>query len=402
MKRYLLLISLAILTGGCLFARPRPTTQPVVAATETSPVATETFTAIPPSETPNPPTATPTTELTQTPAAYGPTDFPAHVDPLTGKEISDPQLLERRPVAVKVQMFPRGQRPPWGVSLADIVYDYYQNFGLTRFHAIFYSQDAQMVGPVRSARLLDIDLVAMYKSIFAFGSAERRTYSRLFGQDFAPRLVVEGNGTCPPLCRMDPNGYNYLVANTKDLSAYVATKGVDNARQKLDGMRFEAAPPTGGQAGQQIYIRYSISAYARWDYDAASGRYLRWQDVQEAADQQGEAYEPLVDRLNNQQITADNVVILIVPHQYAFNSRPGPNEVIDIGLTGSGPAYAFRDGQMFEATWNRPTKDSVLYLTLSDGSLYAFKPGNTWYQVVGKTSKISVEAGVWRFQHLIP
>ena len=74
-----------------------------------------------------------------------------------------------------------------------IIFDYYQNFGLTRFHAIFYGSNAEQVGPVRSARLLDIDLVRMYQSVFAFGSAEQRTYSRLFNSDFAPRLVVEGN-----------------------------------------------------------------------------------------------------------------------------------------------------------------------------------------------------------------
>ena len=225
-------------------------------------------------------------------------------------------------MAVKIQMFPRGQRPPWGVSMADIVFDYYQNFGLTRFHAIFLSQNAETVGPVRSARLLDIDLVNMYRSIFAFGNAEQRTYSRLFNQAFYTRLIVEGNANCPPMCRLEPNTNNYLVANTAALGERAVKQGVDNVRQNLDGMRFDAAVPANGQPGLQVFTRHSISAYNHWDYDPASGRYLRFQDTQEANDQASEGYEPLVDRLTNQQIATENVVLIVVGHRYAFGTRP--------------------------------------------------------------------------------
>ncbi len=225
-------------------------------------------------------------------AAYGPQNFPANIDPLTGKTVGDPSLLERRPLAVKIQLFPRSGRPPWGVASADVVYDYYQNFGLTRLHAIFLSHNAETVGPIRSARLLDQSLVSMYQSIFAFGSAEQRTYSRLFGADYANRLVVEGNTNCPPLCREDPNGSNYLVTNTDQLSAYASSKGVDNVRQNLDGMYFNSSTPAGGQPIKQIFVRFSISAYTFWDFNPDTGRYLRYQDTQEANNSQTENYAP--------------------------------------------------------------------------------------------------------------
>jgi hypothetical protein len=401
-KRFFLLLTLVLLAIACSFspgATPTPTSPPTDAPL---PAATATFTEVPPTATPPPPTET-APAPTPTPGVYGPTGFPADINPLTGMIVDDPALLERRPVAVKVQMFPRGQRPPWGVSQADIVFDYYQNFGLTRFHAIFYGQDAEVVGPIRSARLLDIDLVNMYQSIFAFGSAEQRTYSRLFNKDFAPRLVVEGNTNCPPMCRIDPNGYNYLVANTAGLSAYVSQQGVDNTRQNLDGMLFDPVIPAGGQPGQQATVRFSISSYNNWSYDVNSGRYLRFQDIQEAPDQASEAFEPLLDRANGQQVAADNVVVLVAPHQYALNSKPGPNEIIDILLTGSGPAYAFRDGQVYALTWNRPAEKAVLTLTYPDGTPYALRPGNTWFQVIGRSSQITQPGEqIWRFQHLIP
>jgi hypothetical protein len=402
-KTFSIVVLLILLAMACNFS-PAPTSAPAPPSTPVSePEPAATVTEAP--ATPTNPVLTETTvaEPSPEPVAYGPTGFPADVSPLTGLKASDPALLERRPVAVKVQMFPRGQRPPWGISQADIVFDYYQNFGLSRFHAIFYSKNAEIVGPIRSARLLDIDLVNMYKSVFAFGSAEQRTYSRLFNKDFAPRLVVEGNTNCPPMCREDPNGYNYLVTNTAELSTYVASQGVDNTRQNLDGMLFNPAIPAAGQPGQQATVRFSISSYNNWSYDAASGRYMRFQDVQEAPDQASEGFEPLLDRANGQQVAADNVVILVAPHQYAFNTKPGPNEVIQILLSGSGSAYAFRDGQVFNLLWNRPAEDSIITLTYPDGTPYAQKPGTTWYQVIGRSSEISQpDTQSWRFNHLIP
>jgi hypothetical protein len=367
---------------------PAASEQPAVASA--SPAAT-----LEPAATENP--------VASVEAAYGPQNFPANIGPLTGKTAGDPALLERRPLAVKIQLFPRGGRPPWGVASADVVYDYYQNFGLTRLHAIFLSHNAETVGPIRSARLLDQSLVSMYQSIFAFGSAEQRTYSRLFGADYANRLVVEGNANCPPLCREDPNGANYLVTNTDQLSAYASSKGVDNVRQNLDGMYFNANTPAGGQPNKQIFVRFSISAYNFWDFNPDTGRYLRFQDTQEANDSQTENYAPLPDRLTGEQLAADNVVVVYAPHQYAFNTKPGPSEVVDILLTGSGPAYAFRDGQVFPVTWNRPNKDSVLFLTLADGSPYALKPGNTWVEVIGQSSRLETPSpDIWRFLHYIP
>ena len=366
-KNTLFILVMLVVLGACGLNPPQPeqpsieTTQAVMVAPPTlAPRATSASGNTAPTPAAAQPAATTDPSAPAAMASYGPSDFPQNVNPLTGKEISDPQLLERRPVAVKVQMFHRGQRPPWGVSMADIVYDYYNNFGLTRFHAIFLGQNVEQVGPVRSARLLDIDLVSMYRSVFAFANAEQRTYSKLFNQSFYKQLIVEGNGHCPPMCRIEPETNNFLVANTAGLGHRAAEQGTDNVRQNLDGMRFNSTAPTGGQAGTQITTRHSISAYSRWDFDPANGRYLRFQDTQEANDPANETFEPLIDRLNNQQIATDNVVVIVAPHKYAFGTKSGPNEVIQIELQGTGPAYAFRDGQVFQLNWNRTGEDLIL------------------------------------------
>lgn len=301
-------------------------------------------------------------------------------------------------MAVKIQIFPRGQRPVMGVSFADIVYDYYQNNGMTRFHAIFYSLNAEEVGPIRSARLLDAELMQMYKTGLAFGGADARILKRFTEKGLTEFLIREAPGNCPPMCRIDPNGYNFLVTNTMELTNYVVAKGIDNSRQAINGMLFDPNTPPGGLPGTQIYVRYSISSYNRWDYDPATGSYLRFQDTQESSSNgENEAYAPMIDKLTGAQLTAKNVVILSAKHDFAYRSRTGTSEIIEIDLNGTGQAYAMRDGQVYEVTWNRPTDDSVLYLTFPDGSLYPFKPGNTWFQVVGETTQTTNPfENIWR------
>jgi hypothetical protein len=334
----------------------------------------------------------------------GPENFPENISPLTGLAAENPELLKRRPLSVKVQLFPRNQRPVFGVSNADLVFDYYQNNGMTRFHAIFYSQDAERVSPIRSARLFDQHLVRMYKSILAFGGADRRILRVFYNSNFADRLVLEGAQNCPPMCRVDPNGFNFLTTNTAELTQYALQKGIDNSPQNLSGMFFQELAPDGGQVANQLFVRFSISAYVRWDYEPGSGRYIRFQDTAETANADGEVYAPMFDGLTNQQIAADNVVVIYLAHMYAFQTRPGSaNEIIDILMSGSALAYALRDGQIYEVRWNRPENSSVLYLTYPDGRLFPFKPGNTWFEVIGQSSTLEPkDDGIWRFQFKIP
>ena len=402
-KIFVGLILLILLTNACAVRAPAavpttavpPTSSPVPTSTHTNtPTPTKTSTPLPP---------TPTSTLIPTPTSYavGPDNFPTNVDPLTGMAVSDAGLLERRPMAVKVQLYPRGQRPVWGVSQADIVYDYYQNDGLTRLNAIFYGKDASEIGPVRSARLFDENIIRVYKAIFAFGGAADYVLRRFYSSDYADHLVTEGANRCPPMCRKDPNGYNFLFTSSPDLTVYGKEKGLQDGRQDLDGMSFDSLVPAGGQLGEQIFTRYSISSYNRWDYNPTSGKYLRFQDTREDNSGQGEGYDPMIDGGTDQQIAADNVVVLYLPHQSA--NITGNKKAIDILFSGSGEAYAFRDGQAFPVIWNRPTRDSVPFLTFEDGTPYPYKPGTTWYQVIGISSTLAnPETGIWRFNSRLP
>ena len=350
-------------------------------------------------------TMTPTPGITASPTAgypadgYGPSNFPVDIDPLTGLKVDNPSILDRRPLIVKVANLPRDYRPQWGLSKADQVFEYYIEEGTTRFAAVFLGQDASMVAPIRSGRFFDNHLIAMYKANFAFGSADYRVRNLLYNEPYADRLVVESY--CPPMCRYEPDKLNYLMTNTADLTTYINNRQVagGNKRQNLDGFSFNYRIPVEGQPANRVFVRYSAAIYNRWDYEAESGKYFRFSDVENDFENgKNEKYQQLTDRLTGEPISADNVVVVVVPHEYILRSP----EIVDIIVSGPGKAYLFRDGKMFELQWYRNAKDQVFVLVGKDGQTFPLKPGNTWFEVVGTSTRMENTGDDWRFTFKIP
>jgi hypothetical protein len=237
----------------------------------------------------------------------------------------------------------------------------------------------------------------MYRGLFVFGSGDERVRERLYNSNFAERLIVEWQVECPALCRPDPVT-NYLYANTATLHEYVREQGISDERQNLDGMRFHSQVPDGGQPAERVYAWYSAVIYNRWDYDPPSGRYYRYVDVENALDGQPEVYTPLRDAFGDIPISADNVVILLMPHTF-YSESP---EIVEMGFYESGPAYAFRNGQGYQLEWVRANEEGLYALYTNDGDVYSFKPGTTWFEIMGSSTPINQDEATWRFEMRFP
>jgi hypothetical protein len=168
----------------------------------------------------------------------------------------------------------------------------------------------------------------------------------------------------------------------------------------LNNLRFEKAIPYAGNTGIRLAVRYSLISYNLWEYDPSSGSYLRFQDNEDR--QVGEeSYQPLMDSLSGSQIAADNVIVLLVPHEYFIKTNT--TEMVKMNFIGQGSAYAFRDGQAQPILWQRPSADKLLFLKYENGNPYPLKPGNSWFEVIGQSSPHDGQAsGIWDFQFQIP
>jgi hypothetical protein len=306
------------------------------------------------------------------------------MNPLTGEMVPNGDRLDRRPILIKVTLYPRNNRPQWGLSRADIVYEHYTEGGLSRFSALFYGEEAEQVGPIRSARFIDVQLVRMYGALFAYGSADYRVLEQIDASEFAERAIREFPAGCPPLCRIDPARTNHLVTDTRALMDFYIGQAIDVQAPNLEGMQFDPATPEGGLVADQLRIDYSVDNFHQWSYSEETARYRRSQETG-----LGEAdLALLTDRLTGEPIETSNVVVLKVPHEL-YARTP---EIVDIQLYGEGEGLALRDGFHYSVRWIRPFPEGVLYLTFPDGSPYPLKPGKTWFEVVGVNSQI--EEGV--------
>lgn len=356
--------------------------------------------------------APPTTEPTATPApaataepepeaaaanpAYiGPDSYPPNVNPLTGLPVADPAVLERRPMVAKISNAPALVRPQAGVGQADLVFEHYAEGGLTRFSAVFYGTTPQRVGSVRSARLIDYELSAMYQAILAFSGGSTGVEEYIFGaeaigitegrlaqgkqprppSDFAER-AYKGVSYGPPYYFRDetiPVPHNLFV-NPQALWQLASADGV-NPPVDLRGMAFDDAPPPNETGpANALDVRYRATR-AQWTYDPAQGVYLRSSDGQ-----------PHFDATTNQQVSAANVVVVYANHYFTdiveSEWQGSRSYSIEIEIWFEGDAVLVRDGRRYDVRWQRPARGELIYLETADGDPVPFKPGQTWFQLV--------------------
>jgi hypothetical protein len=326
-------------------------------------------------------------------------------NPLTGLPVSDPSLLERRPMVIKVANSPDYIRPQSGLTLADVVYEYYIEWGDTRFIAVLYGNDSTMVGPVRSGRYFDEHVARMYNAFLVFKGADPRELSYLENSTLNDFLVIvySNNSVCPPVVigpeRRD--SYNNAFFNTTKWAACAIRNGVDNSKQSLRGGFFTEQVMEGGLAATRIFSFFSNYSYNYWNYDAATHKYFRYQEANDMVARKREAYAPLSDAQTGLPVTADNVVVLFAPHTFG-NQYDAHDEVYHIDLIASGNAYVFRDGVATPAIWNRTDENQPLLLTTLTGNPVYLRPGRAFYEVMGVTSTYTQDGTDWHFNFQTP
>lgn len=309
---------------------------------------------------------------------------------------ADPEKLNRRPVLVKVSNFPRLGRPHAGLSAADIVFDYFIGSGTNRFIALYYGQDAPIIGPVRSGRLVDIQLTNFYGGLLAFGGAEQDTVEEIY-QTLGNRAFSHLEAGEPAFTGTDTHSVIGVFANSAEITAYAVRVGIDNTRPNLSGMLFDARLPAGGKPASQLTVLFNYYNRAEWRYDSTSGTYLRW--IEDMKDEDT-VYTmiPLVDRNSGQQLAFHNVVVLFAEYT---EIKPAKHQINLQG--GHGRAVLFRGGQMFEARWAAPKADAPILFMDASGAPLAFQPGNTWVVLAGLNSPFGeTRAGQWEMVFMLP
>lgn len=359
-----------------------------------TPQPTATVMLVPPTVTPTA-TPLPTTPTPTTIAVEMVTPFPPDVNPLTGLQVADPTMLDHSPLAIKISNSPE-VRPQSGLNSADLIFEHYAEGGITRFTAVFYGTYPERVGSVRSGRLIDLEIPAMYQAPFAYSGSSAGVKERYRNSDLFPERIMSpdfGVGA-PAFYRVPREGMAFehtLFADPLALRQLAIERGVDQRPTFPRLMAFSESLPTiqGIQNATRVAIDYDASK-TQWDYDPTSGRWLRTT-----------AGVPHTDYLTGEQLRFANVIILYANHletDILEDTWGGGHMSIEVQIWGQGPALVLRDGKMIPGFWQRSARGEMLTFIDGEGKALPLKPGNTWFEAVPlETQSSEIAPGQYRF-----
>ena len=301
------------------------------------------------------------------------------VDPGAGVPANRPILAVQIDGAIASKA-PNGQS---GLNAADIVYDEPIEGGFGRFLALFQCSDPAKVGPIREVRAEDAGLLQQYgTAIFASAggppdvmalvtatagllNADSVRHGTAFSRDNAGRqppynlfadpaklraLRVPAQAT--PLAAPPPP-FVFLPAVTPTASAP------------------ESASPSVSPTASTQTIKLKLGPDLSYQYDPASGTYLRFEN--------GAAH---LDDTGN-QIRVVNVVIMQTKFDTTQITDPSGTSTAPLPeVTGTGTAEVFSRGVERAGTWSRPNLTSLMTFMDKKGNPIAFAPGNTWIHML--------------------
>lgn len=338
----------------------------------------------------------PTTEYTRTPAPATYFFFEPDINPLTGLTVPNPEIMNRRPVMVKISNWPREGRPHAGLNRADLVFEYYIGHQMNRFSAIFYGDDAEFIGPIRSGRLADAQLATLYQGILAYGNADPQVDAVLI-EALGKRALAFNNVPCPAMCGESTYAATGVFANSTELTAYARSIGADDITPDLRGMYFQDDPPPGNIHGSALRVEYANFSIMQWYYDTEAENYHLWM---EADSEDGLILAPITDKNDDQPVAFDNLVVMYAEYiEYA----PSLHDIVLQDVLDYQPALLFRDGAVTYGTWRTPDAQRPIIFETHDNKPMPFKPGRTWIVIVGLNSlTLQPGEGAWEIYFGLP
>jgi hypothetical protein len=340
---------------------PTSTTTTTVAGSSTTSTSTSTTTTTTP-----PPPGEPARSLPPT-SLPAPTGF-ARFEPgpeldgvaaLTGRP-AGPEVTARAALAVKIDNAPDGQ-PQWNLADADLVFE--ENVeGTTRFVAVYHTNVPDRIGPVRSARTSDLDILAgLNRPVLAWSGGNGVVTIKVRGAaefGWLMNLSAQG-GSC--FWRSETRGSPHNLLLDPEC-AWASGTLAGPARPVF---RHDDGPTPDGRREQRFTVEMDGNLGVMWEWDARTGRYLR--------SQRG---APQID-VDGDRVAAHNVVVLLIEYRASSADERSP-EAVTVGF---GAAVLHRDGVAIPATWERTDRFAPYVLRDLDGREIGLSEGTTFVEL---------------------
>jgi len=299
--------------------------------------------------------------------------------PLTGLPITDQAAAARVALVTKIDNHPAA-RPQTGLNKADIVFE--ENVeSLTRFAAVFQSQGSDPVGPLRSGRTQDIDILGSFnKPLFGWSGGNSRVTQAINASDLVNVGYSASHGKGGYYREKTMKAPHNLFAKTSNLWTLAPAGSAAPSPQFLYRSASDAKPSTSTAIDGAKISMYNVRVY--WKWDAATGNFLR------SSLNEKHVLEPHMT--NDGQVNTKNVVELYVTDVRSKADRKSPNAL----TTGTGTGFVMTDGGIIPITWTRESRLVPFSLVDANSQSVRMTPGRTWVELAWKNSLAPVAPGI--------
>jgi len=289
--------------------------------------------------------------------------------PLTGEPIDDADEVPDRPaLVVKLSNAGPQPRPQAGLNSADIVIEEVINDNVSRIAAVFHSNGTDPVGPIRSGRAQDINvMLAFDRPLFGWSGGNPAVTRAIRDSDLVDLSPSNASGFYRRQARRGPNN---LYSSTDVLWG----QSTDEAgRPPVVFPYLAPGEEPDGEPATEITIEFD-SQTVTWGYDDESGKYFRLQNGDVHSTEESDVVE---------QVSTDNIVVMLADYGVnVFDGNP------DAQVLGSNPVLVFTGGTVQEGVWFRlePTDPFGLFEQIEDVDPddlqpLPLQPGRTWLEI---------------------
>ena len=281
--------------------------------------------------------------------------------PLTGMQYL-PADLAHPALSAKIDNH-EDARPQWGLEKTDIVFEELVEGGLTRYVAVWHSQVPNSIGPVRSIRPMDPDIITPFGGIVAYSGGQQKFVSMMKATPIY-NAVHGASDTSNFMYRSDKRDAPHnVVVKAKEL---VASKATLTAPQTMFTFAKDAQSATAVVSGNEtkaIKVTFSGERYPTWNWDAASQTYLRSQQGKVDKDTTGKPF------------SATNVITMSmqISRQYGYV----PKTI----MVGKGKGTISTGGKTIAVNWSKASREAPIVYTDAAGAVVSLAPGNTWIEM---------------------
>jgi hypothetical protein len=284
-----------------------------------------------------------------------------------------------RPYAVMIDNEGTKCLPQGGINKAQIIYEVVVEGGETRFMPLFWGEEPELIGPVRSSRHYFLDYVLEHDAIYVhFG------WSPMAMKDISALKINNINGVANGGeifwdLTEDKNNWQDSYTSMEKIKEYVTRTKYRVVSEKANVFTYnlEDVEPKNGIDAENIEIKYNQLNISEYIYDISTKEYKRLRKG-----------KPHIERVSEEQLKAKNIIVQFVKNYTIPGDTEDRQEVLTVG---EGKGWFITCGKAIEITWSKKSRDEKTEYKDENNNLIKLNSGQTWIQIMPLYSKVEIE-----------